>query len=189
MKIALVHDYLKSNITKFAPFELVIVFQIILIITGLVLVFKEKILIKLFFPDLKQLLAVLLIGLLIAILNYFCIKRSKKGKELLDWIYSEHIKRSVIWSFILFPGLVSLGEEIFFRGYLQSSFGLVFSTLMFSLYHLRFNQSIKIIIPLTLVLGAIFGYSYRLTGNLLIPIILHFQLHAYNIYMIRNKMI
>ena len=64
MKIALVHDYLKSNITKFAPFELVIVFQIILIITGLVLVFKEKILIKLFFPDLKQLLAVLLIGLL-----------------------------------------------------------------------------------------------------------------------------
>ena len=105
----------------------------------------------------------------------------KEQREVIEWIYSEHVGRSAIWVFLLFPGLISLGEEVFFRGYVQANVGIIMSSVLFSIFHFRLNDKSLIALLSAFLLSIIFGYSYKLTGNLMIPIILHYQFHIFNI--------
>ena len=73
------------------------------------------------------------------------------------------------------PGV---GEEILFRGYLQNIFrkmikndhvAIWLAAILFSAIHFQFYGFVP-----RMLLGALFGYLYLWTGNLLIPIIAHF---------------
>lgn len=74
----------------------------------------------------------------------------------------------------LIPGI---GEELLFRGLLQNKFKVIFSNIhvaiwvsafLFSLMHMQFYGFVP-----RMLLGALFGYFYHWSGNLLVPIVAH----------------
>jgi uncharacterized protein len=85
--------------------------------------------------------------------------------------------RQLFWALIVsvFAGVF---EEIAYRGYLMAYFGtwldqwgaLAASSLLFGLAHLYQG---KWGVPVTALLGALFGWVYLETGSLILPILLH----------------
>jgi membrane protease YdiL (CAAX protease family) len=86
-------------------------------------------------------------------------------------------RRQLFWGLIVsvFAGLF---EEIAYRGYLMAYFGiwldrwgaLAAASLLFGLAHLYQG---KWGVPMTALIGALFGWVYIETGSLILPIILH----------------
>jgi len=84
----------------------------------------------------------------------------------------------------LLAGLLAapVGEELFFRGFLQSwlrpRFGpklaIVITAVLFGLMHVGLPHNV---LPLT-VLGLMLGYLYERSGSLLVPVTLHFAFNA-----------
>lgn len=79
---------------------------------------------------------------------------------------------------IIIAVIPGVGEEILFRGYLQNIFrkmikndhvAIWLAAILFSAIHFQFYGFLP-----RMLLGALFGYLYLWTGNLLIPIIAHF---------------
>ncbi len=80
---------------------------------------------------------------------------------------------------IVFIAVVpGIGEEILFRGFLQNILKRIFkndhaavwaAAILFSAIHFQFYGFVP-----RMLLGALFGYLYLWTGNLLVPILAHF---------------
>ncbi len=84
--------------------------------------------------------------------------------------------------------LPAIGEEVVFRGLFQNELmrasgnihvAIWLSALIFSTIHFQFYGFIP-----RLLLGALFGYLYFWSGNLLIPIVAHFFNNAFGVVMI-----
>lgn len=87
---------------------------------------------------------------------------------------------------LAFAFFSAVGEELFFRGALQSSFGLVISSVVFGLLHIGPSKKF---IPWpfqALAMGFAFGIFFWLTGNLAAPILAHFAINYQNLHFI-NK--
>lgn len=69
--------------------------------------------------------------------------------------------------------LVAIGEEVLFRGVLQTHFGLVITSIIFALIHYRYLYNPFLFINIV-VLSFFIGYLYEITDNLLVTIVLHF---------------
>lgn len=65
-----------------------------------------------------------------------------------------------------------MGEEIFFRGFLQPRLGLVTTSLVFSLAHLNYGSISEVVV--VFVLSLALGVAYRATGNLWTVVAAHF---------------
>jgi hypothetical protein len=85
----------------------------------------------------------------------------------------------------LLPGI---GEELVFRGLLQNEFlrgsknihvAIWLSAFLFSAIHMQFFGFVP-----RLLLGALFGYLYYWSGNLLIPMVAHFFHNGFTLTMI-----
>jgi membrane protease YdiL (CAAX protease family) len=85
------------------------------------------------------------------------------------------------FSVVLF-GAVALGEELIFRGYVQTNLregaglpvALVVSSVLFGLFH-ALNPNVTRLGLLNIALaGVVLGYGYAVTGNLWLPIAYHF---------------
>jgi uncharacterized protein len=75
----------------------------------------------------------------------------------------------------------SVGEEFFFRGWLQAEIGLVGASVLFGLLHVGPGRKF---IPWTifaLVLGFGLGGLYEWRGNLLVPVVVHFAVNYVNL--------
>lgn len=68
--------------------------------------------------------------------------------------------------------LAALGEETFFRGILQHEIGLVPAALLFALAHVG-RGSMNLFAAWGILEGLLFGWLYQLTGNLLVPMVVH----------------
>jgi len=84
----------------------------------------------------------------------------------------------LILNLLIVAGLAALSEEIFFRGALQQFLGEKFrsghaavwiAALLFSMIHFQFYGFFP-----RLALGALLGYLFLYTGNLWVPIVVHF---------------
>jgi membrane protease YdiL (CAAX protease family) len=84
--------------------------------------------------------------------------------------------------------LPAVGEELVFRGMIQNEFfrgtrnihfAIWTSAIIFSAIHLQFYGFIP-----RVLLGALFGYLYYWSGNLLIPMFAHFFNNAFGVVMI-----
>lgn len=96
---------------------------------------------------------------------------------------------------IVIAVLPAIGEELVFRGLFQNELmrasgnvhvAIWLSALIFSTIHFQFYGFIP-----RLLLGALFGYLYFWSGNLLIPIVAHFFNNAFGvimIYLYQNKL-
>ncbi len=67
--------------------------------------------------------------------------------------------------------LAALGEETFFRGILQTEWGLIPAALIFALFHVRRDSNL--LAAWAVLNGLVFGWLYQLSGNLLVPMIVH----------------
>ncbi|MCG8308865.1 MAG: CPBP family intramembrane metalloprotease [Cytophagales bacterium] len=82
--------------------------------------------------------------------------------------------------------LPGIGEELLFRGFLQNIFRRLFkndhvaiwlAAFLFGAIHFQFYGMLP-----RMLLGALFGYLYIWTGNLLIPIVAHFLNNAISLF-------
>lgn len=74
---------------------------------------------------------------------------------------------------IAMAAFVSIGEELLFRGVLQTTFGLAIASILFALVHYRylFNKFLFVnIVIVSFFLGIVFQY----TGNLAVTVFMHF---------------
>jgi uncharacterized protein len=68
---------------------------------------------------------------------------------------------------------IAFSEEILFRGILQTSFGLILSSSIFAIIHIRYLFNWFLFLNITL-LSFFIGYIYDITDNLSITIFMHF---------------
>lgn len=73
----------------------------------------------------------------------------------------------------LIAAFVAFGEEILFRGVIQTHFGLIISSLIFALVHYRYLFNWFLFLNIVL-LSFLIGFIYYWTGNLAITIVIHF---------------
>lgn len=104
-------------------------------------------------------------------------------------------------AFIVIAVVPGIGEELVFRGFLQNYFhrtfnnihvGIWVSAFLFSAIHLQFFGFVP-----RMLLGALFGYLYYWSGNLLIPIVAHtinngfmlIMMYMYQLNYVENSML
>ena len=73
----------------------------------------------------------------------------------------------------------SVGEEIFFRGFLQPRLGLVATSVFFALAHFSYGSIAEVVV--VLFLSFALGFLFKRTGNLLAPIATHFTFNLINL--------
>jgi hypothetical protein len=78
-------------------------------------------------------------------------------------------------------------EELFFRGAVQGSWGIVAATLLFALLHTGPGRPFLLWTLFALVAGALFGVLALQRGNLLAPITAHVLVNAVNLSRLTRK--
>nr|GGG65044.1 CAAX amino protease [Virgibacillus oceani] len=69
--------------------------------------------------------------------------------------------------------IVAVSEELLFRGVLQTSFGYIAASVVFTLVHIRYLTKPVLLISVLFVSFYI-GYMFELTGNLICSVASHF---------------
>jgi hypothetical protein len=72
-------------------------------------------------------------------------------------------------------------EELFFRGAVQGSWGIVAATVLFALLHTGPGRPFLLWTLFALVAGAVFGGLVLVRGNLLAPVVAHVLVNAVNL--------
>ncbi len=138
------------------------------------------------------------LGLLTVILSNV-LERYAEWARRLSEEFSKILGELQLGEVFLLAAASSIGEEIFFRGFLQqvltdSAFdgnvwlGVIVTSLIFGLVHI--GSDVKVFWPWTvmaIVLGFAIGWTYILTGNLLAPILAHFTINFLNLATIVNR--
>lgn len=91
---------------------------------------------------------------------------------------------------ILVLGLASgVAEELFFRGLLAASVGLVFSSVAFGALHQLRGRAGWIWSSWAALMGLLFGGLFLLTGDLLGPILAHVAINVVNLRFLRDTQV
>ncbi len=88
---------------------------------------------------------------------------------------------------VLLAGFSAVGEEVLFRGCLQSELGLLPATLLFALVHVGPERVYLWWTGSAFVFGLGLGLLYDTQGGLLGPIVMHFVINVINIAMLGRK--
>jgi uncharacterized protein len=78
---------------------------------------------------------------------------------------------------VLVSGIVAFSEELLFRGVLQTEFGIVVSSLIFALIHLRYLKKV-FLFSFVLAMSFGLGFLFMWTGNLWSVIVAHFVIDS-----------
>jgi membrane protease YdiL (CAAX protease family) len=89
-------------------------------------------------------------------------------------------------SVVLIAVLSSLGEELFFRGFLAPRIGILAQALIFGMAHQVSGPSRWVWVAWACLVGVCFGFLFLLTGSLAGPIAAHAAVNAYNLIFLRN---
>jgi membrane protease YdiL (CAAX protease family) len=103
--------------------------------------------------------------------SYAIAKGHEYAENLTDALAKEYLGTSFFHA--VFGGLTApLGEELFFRGFIQGQWGLIAGSVAFGLAHLG-KKDIRIVSYWSYIHGLLFGLAYRFTENLAVPVIAH----------------
>lgn len=69
--------------------------------------------------------------------------------------------------------LISVSEELLFRGVLQTHFGLVIASVLFAIIHVRYLTK-PVLFILVVGISFLLGVTYEFTGNIAVTITAHF---------------
>lgn len=92
----------------------------------------------------------------------------------------EAIGQPSLWGILALGFFSAVGEEIFFRAYLQRDIGLLFSSLIFGLVHVPPKRSWWAWPIFAALMGLLLGWLHAFTQSLLLPILLHGAINALN---------
>ena len=81
----------------------------------------------------------------------------------------------------------SVGEEIFFRGFLQSWLGLTAASILFGLMHIAPDRRLWFWPVMAIAMGFGFGWLFEYTGDVLAPIIAHFTINYFGLMALSAK--
>ncbi|ASK63314.1 CPBP family intramembrane metalloprotease [Virgibacillus phasianinus] len=113
-------------------------------------------------------------GILIVLFDLACMYTFPK-KHYDDGGINERIFSNLSVGEIFFLTLlISIAEELLFRGVLQTSFGYSVASLLFALVHFRYLQKPVLLVSILFVSFYI-GYIFVLTESLLVTIVAHFM--------------
>lgn len=110
-----------------------------------------------------------------------------KMKEITIFLTEFRTFEQFLLGFIVIAILPGIGEELLFRGLLQNKFKQLFgnvhiaiwvTAIIFSAIHLQFYGFAP-----RMLLGAVFGYLYHWSGNLLYPMLAHFVNNGFTVLM------
>ena len=158
-----------------------------LVLTQALLLFIAAILEVLIFDDLNEFLllfdyrdwSILLIGIpagLLVVLYDLVSMRYLPERYFDDGGINERIFSSMNGKQIfLFVMLVSVAEEILFRGIIQSYAGLGLASLIFAIIHIRYLYNVYMFFNI-LLLSFFIGIVFEWTGNLFVTITMHFTI-------------
>ena len=114
-------------------------------------------------------------GLLVVIYDLLSMKFLPE-RYFDDGGINERIFRSMKgWQIVLFVLLVSIAEELLFRGIIQTYVGLGMASLIFALIHIRYLYNVYMFINI-LLLSFFIGLVFEWTDNLLVTIVMHFTI-------------
>lgn len=80
--------------------------------------------------------------------------------------------RSIGYIFLI-VSVVSIAEELLFRGVLQTTFGYIVASILFALVHIRYLTK-PILFISVLITSFYIGWMFEITGNLFVTISAHF---------------
>jgi membrane protease YdiL (CAAX protease family) len=107
--------------------------------------------------------------------------------ERLDWAqelnrFFATVLGHVSWSEAALLALTSaVGEELLFRGAIQPSLGIWWTTSIFALLHLPPRARLLSWTALAWLMGLAFGFGAEVTGNLAGPMVAHFVINLLNL--------
>jgi uncharacterized protein len=87
---------------------------------------------------------------------------------------------------LLIAVLSSLGEELFFRGFLVPRIGVFAQALIFGLAHQVRGPSRWVWVAWASLVGVCFGFLFLLTGSVIGPIAAHAAVNGYNLIFLRD---
>jgi len=114
-------------------------------------------------------------------------EREKQAEELTRFFTTFDTTADLLIGLIVIALLPAIGEELVFRGMLQPEVfrassnqhvAIWVSAMLFSAFHMQFFGFVP-----RMLLGALFGYLYVWSGNLLIPMIAHFVNNGFSVLM------
>lgn len=121
---------------------------------------------------------------LIPLADWMIALEDQAAATLSDLLVMEHFG-SYLLTMLLIAVLPALGEELVFRGIVQKQTAELFknpvagvwcAAIIFSLIHFQFGGFLP-----RVALGAILGYTYLWTGNLWVPILVHFVNNGFQV--------
>ena len=114
-------------------------------------------------------------------------ERESLAEELTKFFTTFNSTGDFLFGMIVIALLPAIGEELVFRGMLQPEIfrasgnhhvAIWVSAIIFSAFHMQFYGFIP-----RMFLGALFGYLYVWSGNLLLPMIAHFVNNGFSVLM------
>ncbi len=132
-----------------------------------------------FLPERNEVLFGLLLSQLLFVFNSILVQISFKH----DWAIFQDFMREMIFPIASQLGIFSaliislfagIGEELFFRGFLQPKIGIISASIIFGLVHFLFNlRKYYLIAIFYILIGFLFGAVYELFDSLWAPVIFH----------------
>jgi len=118
--------------------------------------------------------------------GYAVVKGREFAENLTRSLAKYYTEASVVQAF--FGALTaSFGEELFFRGFIQSEWGLLAATTAFGLAHFG-GKDIRTVSYWAFGHGLLFGLAFKITSNLAVPMIAHAMFDFGGILYFRNLM-
>lgn len=114
--------------------------------------------------------------------------RETYAEELTKFLTTFGSTGEFLFAFFIIAVLPGIGEELVFRGMLQpqlhratgnAHIAIWISAILFSAIHMQFFGFVP-----RVLLGALFGYLYLWSGNLLIPMFAHFMNNGFSVLML-----
>jgi membrane protease YdiL (CAAX protease family) len=131
----------------------------------------------------------LLLGVALAVL---LVASTRIAVERWDWARKLHTdlrpvaRHLTVGSVVIIAILSSVGEELFFRGFLVPLVGVIAQAVIFGAAHQVSGSSRWVWMAWASLVGVCFGAIFALTGSLLGPIVAHAIVNGYNLMYLRN---
>jgi membrane protease YdiL (CAAX protease family) len=116
--------------------------------------------------------ALLIAGWTVAVQQGYRIARGSAYAKALTASLARNFAEASWLQVVLGGVAAAIGEEVFFRGFVQSQWGVLAGAVAFMIAHIG-GRDIRIIGYWSLAQGLLLGLLYQATGNLLVPMVAH----------------
>lgn len=128
----------------------------------------------LFDVNMKQIIVYGLMPAIILVCIEIVLSKVVSKEALDDGGINEKVFKNASVPVIFFLALlISISEELLFRGVIQTTFGFIFASILFALIHVRYLKK-PILFVFIILTSFLLGYLYEITNNLLVVMMFHF---------------